>query len=532
MPPDRAGASRLTRRLLAAAVALAALALYAKVRAFGFLPYDDSQYVWENPVVRQGLTWRGAGWAFRTLFFANWHPLTWLSHMLDVELFGLDAGAHHLASAAIHAANAGLLLLVLARMTGAPWPSALVAALFALHPLHVESVAWVAERKDVLSTLLGFLMLGAYGLYARRPGAAAYLLVLLCLALSLMAKPMWVTAPFLLLLLDAWPLQRWEGSPLAPDARCPASPRLPLRHLVLEKLPLLALSAGSSAITAVAQQRGGALTTVELYGPGTRLANAVLSYARYLGKALWPADLAAFYPFRPEGALAPLAAAVLLAAVTALAISRARSMPWLLVGWLWYLGTLVPVIGLVQVGSQAMADRYTYLPLVGVFLAAAFGLERAATRFPRARAAVAAATVLGLGALAAAAHFQIAHWRDQESLFRHSLAATGQNARAEHLLSQGLIAAGKLEEALPHAAAAARLDPENARAHRNLGYVLYRLGRVDEAIAALERAVALDPDDAEAHGNLGIAYGKRGRLADAMREMSIGAELRRRAAAR
>jgi hypothetical protein len=281
---------------VAALLALGTLALYARVAGHQFLFFDDDRYVTENARVLAGLSWDNVRWAFETFSVANWHPLTWLSHMLDVQLFGPSAGAHHLVNAALHAANAALLLLVLSRMTGAPGPSLLVAALFAVHPLHVESVAWVSERKDVLSTLFGLLMLGAYAGYARRPGLGRYLLVALSLAASLLAKPMWVTAPFLLLLLDLWPLQRLEGSPIAGDDRCLPLPRQSTWRLVAEKLPLFALSAASSAMAVAAQRGSGALMSLEEAGFGERLANALLPYARYLGKTFWPAGLSPFYP--------------------------------------------------------------------------------------------------------------------------------------------------------------------------------------------------------------------------------------------
>jgi hypothetical protein len=379
-PADRRPA--LARLGVAAALAIATFALYARVRGFAFLHFDDNMYVTENPVVRQGLTGAGIAWAFTTLHFSNWHPLTWLSHMADVELFGLDAGAHHLVNVALHALNAAILFLVLSRMTGATGRSLLVAALFAAHPLHVESVAWVSERKDVLSTLLGLLALGAYARYAALAGAAArgrrsplcaYALVAVLFAASLLAKPMWVTFPFLLLLLDVWPLQRLAGSSVERDPLPPPAPRHPFGRLVVEKLPLLALSAVSSAVTVVAQERGGALRGFDL-DLGVRAANAAVAYVRYLGKALWPSSLLPQYAY-PTGlpAWQVLGSALLLLAITGLALVGARRAPWLAVGWLWFAGMLVPVIGLVQVGAQSIADRYTYVPLVGLFVAVAWG---------------------------------------------------------------------------------------------------------------------------------------------------------------
>ena len=517
------------RRWAAAALlALGTLALYARVAGHQFLFFDDDRYVTANARVLGGLSWDGVRWAFGTFDVANWHPLTWLSHMLDVQLFGPSAGAHHLVNAVLHAVNAGLLLLVLSRMTGAPGPSLLVAALFAVHPLHVESVAWVSERKDLLSTLFGLLMLGAYAGYARRPGPWRYLLVALSLAASLLAKPMWVTAPFLLLLLDLWPLQRLEGSSVAADDRCPPLPGQSSWRLVTEKLPLLALSAASSAMAVAAQRGSGALMSLEEAGLGERLANALVSYIRYLWKTLWPAGLSPFYP-RLAGGIPGwqvAGAAVLLLALSALALRRLRSSPWLLVGWLWFLGTLVPVIGLVQVGSQAMADRYTYLPVVGLFVAVAWeGARLAASWGERGRRAARLAGWAAVGLLSALAFRQIGLWRDHETIFRHAIAVDRDNGRAHLVLSQGLAARGRYPEALLHAQEAVRLEPWYARAHKNLGFVLYRTGLVDEAIAAFRQAIALQPDFAEAHGNLAIAYGKKGWTEEAMREMQLERQL-------
>jgi tetratricopeptide (TPR) repeat protein len=507
----------------AVALALATVALYARVAHHAFLFYDDVLYVTQNPVVRAGLTVDGVAWAFRTLHAWNWHPLTWLSHMLDVELFGLAPGAHHLVNVALHAANAAILLVVLARMTGAPWRSALVAALFAVHPLHVESVAWVAERKDVLSTLFGLLALGAYARYARRASPGGYTLVALALTASLLAKPMWVTAPFLLLLLDVWPLGRlrppgWAGAE--------GGATIPLRRAVLEKVPLLALSAASCAVTLLAQTKGGATESLDV-ALGTRLANATVSYARYLGATVWPSPLSPYYPY--DGARLPAwevaAAAAGLVAITALALRRTRTCPALAVGWLWFLGTLVPVIGLVQVGAQGRADRYTYLPSIGLFLAIAWAIPEVAGRR---RAAVAAAAAAAVVALSAVAWRQIGFWSDHVTLFQHAVGVTRDNAVAHLVLSQGLAEGGDLRAALVHAREAARLDPRNARARKNLGYVYYRLGLVDESIDELRAAVALAPDYAEAHGNLGIAYGRKGLIREAMEELA--AELRLRSA--
>ena len=514
---------------VAALLMAGTLILYLQVAGHEFLHYDDDQYVTGNGWVRGGLSASGVRWAFTTLQVANWHPLTWLSHMLDVQLFGLDPGAHHLVNAVLHAANASILFLVLAALTGAPRRSAFVAALFAVHPLHAESVAWIAERKDLLSTFFGFLMLGAYVRYARKPRFLRFLPVLACFVMSLLSKPMWVTAPFLLLLLDCWPLRRVEGSPIGTGAARDDLPRLPLWRLIEEKVPLFVLSLLSSAITVVAQSRGGALVPAEMIGFGARLGNAVVSYARYLGKTFWPDPLALLYPYPPGGP--PIGqivgAAGLLVSITAIVMIRVRRSPWLALGWFWFLGTLVPVIGLVQVGVQAMADRYTYLPIIGVFIAVSWEGSRLARELPvRARRILGAVPIAVVAALSVLTWRQAGYWSDQEVLFRHTIAVTEDNGRANLNLSQALGAKGGNDEALVYAAEAVRLEPAYPPAHNNYGFMLYKAGRVDEAIAQFQRAIRIQPDYAEAHGNLGIAYGKKGWKEEAVKEMTLGAILR------
>lgn len=493
---------------IAGALLVGGLLLYLQVAGHQFLFYDDGQYVAENPRVRAGLSWDGVRWAFTTLHFHNWHPLTWLSHMLDVELFGVRAGAHHLVNAALHAVNGAVLFLVLHRMTGARWRSAVVAALFLAHPLHVESVAWVAERKDLLSTLFGFLALGAYRRHAERPGAGRYALVLLCFALSLLAKPMWVTFPFLLLLLDVWPLRRFAFAAADGGAEGPGAV-VPARRLLLEKAPLLALSVASSAVTLVAQR--GAVSGDAL-GLGARAANAVVSYAGYAWKTFWPAELAPMYPFRwPLPAWELALAALVVGGVTVAVLLGARRRPWAAIGWLWFLGTLVPVIGVVQVGSQAMADRYTYVPSVGLFLAIVWGVHDLARG--RQAGPLAAAAGLVLAVLAALTWRQTARWADHETLFRHAVAVTGENARAHGVLAMGLRRTGKAGDALLHAREATRLEPEVARHWSELALVSRAVGRPADAYDASRRAVELDPGLGLAWTALGQAAGDLG-LAD------------------
>jgi protein O-mannosyl-transferase len=521
--------SKHGRWILFAILIIVTLLLYLQVAGYQFLYYDDNRYVTENAMVREGFSWDGVRWAFTSLDVANWHPLTWLSHMLDVQLFGLNPGAHHLVNVLFHAANAGLLFLALAAMTGAPVRSAFVTALFAIHPLHTESVAWIAERKDVLSTFFGLLMLWAYIRHTKQPGSRRFILVVLCFVMSLLSKPMWVTAPFLFFLFDYWPLQRVEGSPIGTDSACPVVPHLPLKRLITEKIPLLALSFLSSTMAMLAQNREGALVPTETIDFGARLSNAVVSYARYLGKTFWPASLSIFYPYPENGlpALAIAGAGALLVAITTFVLIRLYKSPWLALGWFWFLGTLLPVIGLVQVGAQAMADRYSYLPIVGIFIAVTWEVGHLALKWPLiVRRALALGAFAVMVALSVLTWEQAGYWSDQEVLTRHALAVTENNWRAHLMLSQSLAEKRRFHEALSHAAEAVRLIPTYARAHNNLGFLLYRVGRVDEAIIEFQRAIALQPDNAEAHGNLGIAFGKKGWTEDARKEMSLAARLR------
>ena len=521
-------------RLLVVAALLGVVTVGAlwPVAGSGFLSYDDDQYVTRNPHVQQGLTPSSLAWACTTTRAANWHPLTWFSHMLDWQLYGDRAPGHHRTSLLLHVAGTLLLFLVLETMTGSLGRSAFVAALFAVHPLHVESVAWVAERKDVLSGVFWMLATWAYVFWVRRPGALRYVLLVLAFALGLAAKPMLVTLPFTLLLLDVWPLARWRGS------------WREWGRLVLEKLPLLALSIASSAVTLFAQRRGGAIGSLASYPLSIRLENALVSYVVYLKRAIVPAGLSVFYP---HGHVSPPAwqiavSALVLAVGTILAIRlRARS-PYLLVGWLWYLGTLVPVIGLVQVGSQAMADRYTYVPLVGIFVIAAWGLADLAPKGARWLPAGAVVVLV----LAVLANVQARHWRDSVTLFRHALAVDGENFMAHHTLGVELVRMGRIEEALAHyaevvrirpgfakthtslanvhlsqgrldeaggeAREAIRLDPNQALAHSCLGAILARQGRGGEAVEYYERALSIDPEDAQVHNNLGVVLVGLGRM--------------------
>jgi len=489
--------------IYAALIALVTAVAYSSVRRNGFVYYDDPKYVTENHVVLRGLTMDGIKWAFTTGTDANWFPVTWLSHMLDVQLFGMNAGAHHLVSLIIHIASAVLLLLALTWMTGAPGRSAFVASLFALHPLHVESVAWVAERKDVLSTFFFMLTLCAYAQYARKPGGLRYSAVVAFFAIGLMCKPMLVTLPFLLLLLDFWPLKRVGRDSTA--------------SLIKEKLPLFALVIVSSVVTFLVQRAGGAVGGLDSYPLPARVGNAVTAYAGYIRMMLWPAGLASFYPY-PES-LSPGLVAVsiaIIALATFGAIRTARSYPYILVGWLWYLGTLVPVIGLVQVGNQALADRYTYIPLIGLFIIASWGAFDLAEKRRVPRPALPALAVIALAALTVIAQRQVSYWRDSISLWTRALAVTSENHVAHNNLGRELVEKGNIDEAIAHYNAALKIKPAYATARTNLGVALAKRGKTDEAIASYMQALRLKPNFAEAHVDLGAALASQGKLSEAI----------------
>jgi tetratricopeptide (TPR) repeat protein len=490
------------KMLVAVGLAAAVLLVYGQTGRFDFIhSYDDSEYVVENPHIRQGITLRGIGWAFTTFYAANWHPAAWLSHMLDVDLFGLDAGRHHLTSVFLHLVNTLLLFYLLQRMTAATWRSAAVAALFALHPLHVESVAMVAERKDVLSTFFALLALHSYTVYAFGGPRRWYGLALVCFCLGLLAKPMVVSLPFVFLLLDFWPLQRWR--PTAKAAVPATTRRADLSSLVVEKIPFFLLAAASGVVTVLAQHGQGATDSMAIYPFFHRLANASVSVVAYLVKTVWPYPLIVFYPYRATiPAWQWLGSAGLLAAATVAATYYSRNRQYLISGWLWYLGTLVPVIGIVQVGAQAMADRYTYIPLVGIFIMAVWGLHEATLRLRVPKAAVAsgaAAILLMLGILS---WNQTGYWSDSVRLFEHAAKNSTGNWVAHNNLGSALARRGQTESARVHYQTALEIAPAYADARYNLAVTLSGLGQNGEAIRQYRQVVAMAPDHAGALNNL------------------------------
>jgi tetratricopeptide (TPR) repeat protein len=515
MPFARQGGCRSSAWLLALLLTILSLAVSWPVRRHAFT-FDDHAYIEENRHVRQGLSRSNIGWAFTTFHQSNWHPVTWVSHLIDVELHGLDPRGHHETNAILHAANGALLFLFFAALTGSALRSAALAALFALHPLHVESVAWVSERKDLLSAFFLALTLLSYLGYQRRHGWKPYLLTVTMYALGLMAKPMLVTLPFALLLLDYWPLGRMPA---------PLSARR-LAPLLREKAPLFLMAAASCLVTFVAQQRGEAVQTTDMIPIAQRLSNVFVAYPTYLAKTLWPADLAVFYPHAKAALSRPaaLAGGAVLALLSVAAVRLRRPQPFFLVGWLWFLGTLVPVIGLVQVGDQALADRYTYIPLIGIFLILTWTLFPPAAS-ARGRRLSALALVVMMSALAMITREQLGHWRNDVTLFSHALEVTTDNWAAHDGMGNALAAQGRLEDALREYRRMLQLRPTYAEGYNNLGTVLARLGRRREAMGAFRSALLLKDTLARANGNLGLALAEEGRPREALHHLRKAVEL-------
>ncbi|MDF1591850.1 MAG: tetratricopeptide repeat protein [Desulfobacterales bacterium] len=494
---------------------LSTLAVYWQVKDYKFVYYDDNKYVSENPHVLNGLTVESIIWAFTTKQSSNWHPVTWLSHMLDIQLFGPNPGRHHQTNLFFHILNALLIFAVFSKMTGMPWQSGVVAALFALHPLHVESVAWIAERKDVLSTFFGMLALWGYVRYAARPNVHRYLLVFLFLALGLMSKPMLVTFPFVFLLLDYWPLNRFA------IAACPLPENSGQRHiflrLVREKLPLFLLIAISSIITYLVQQQSGSLRPLDAVPIGVRAANALTSYVKYIGKMFWPADLAVLYPYPSAFIWWKVAGAFFfLSTISVFAVWTVKRRPYVAVGWFWFLGTLVPVIGLAQVGIQAMADRYTYIPLIGIFIIIVWSASELVVKFPRIKIMLTAVTATILLLLMAATIKQVRYWQNTVTLFEHTLAVTDNNWLPHYNLGFALDRQGQTEAAVTHYQEALRIKPDYEQAHNNLGLALEKLGRYDQALRHYSAALRINPNFEKTHNNLGLTLEKLGRTDEAI----------------
>jgi protein O-mannosyl-transferase len=530
-----------------------------------FIYFDDDFYVTANSRIQDGITLKGIRWAFTTNEAANWHPLTWVSHMLDIQFFGLRPQWHHLTNLLLHIANTLLLFLVFHRMTKALWQSAVVAALFALHPLHVESVAWVAERKDVLSTFFWMLTMGAYIFYVERPGLQRYLAVLVFLALGLMAKPMLVTLPFVLLLMDYWPLRRFEQTQLAQEIRAEvndtasadkrkrkgkkklavksaartvqvaakteqmAGPKHQwawIRPLLWEKIPLFSLAVLSSIVTYIVQQQGGAVKSIEASPLSVRIANAFVSYAFYFVKMIWPSNLAVLYPHPGLGPLWQILVAVLLfIAATFMVIWRAKRFRYLAVGWLWYVGTLVPVIGIVQVGDHARADRYTYIPLIGLFIIVAWGIPELLERWRYRKEVFVASSALSLLGFFFVTWTQVGYWKDSITLFNHTLRVTNQNFTILNNRGIAYNSLGNYTQAIADFDKAIEIKPKFAMAYTNRGSAYDSLGNYTQAIADFDKAIEINPKDVKAYNNRAATYGRLGHHTQAIADFDKAIEI-------
>jgi len=538
-------------------LAVTTLIAFFQVGNLGFINFDDEDYITQNPPIQNGITIRGLYWAFTTGHSSNWHPLTWISHMLDIQLFGLNPYGHHVTNLLFHLASVLLLFFVLNRMTKALWQSAFVAALFALHPLHVQSVAWVSERKDVLSTFFWMLTLVAYAYYSERPRFKSYLVVVASFALGLMAKPMLVTLPFVLLLLDYWPLERFaskkpaqpiraeETSPVSTGRKKrktgkhaltnivkiekPAGKILKwatIRPLVMEKIPLFALAAVSCVVTYIAQNKSGAVASIEIYTPAIRITNAFVSYFFYIAKTIWPHNLAVFYPHPGLWPLwQVLGATLFLVAVTYAVIRMAKQFPCLPVGWFWFTGTLVPVIGIMQVGAQAMADRYTYIPSIGLFVMAAWGIPEIFRKRRYGKEVLAATSALCLLAFLILTWRQVGYWRDSITLYDHALEVTEGNYLIYNNRGLTYYDLGNHKRAIEDFDRAVQFRPRFAPAYANRGNALTHLGDYAQAIRDFDMAIKIDPLYAQAWTNRGNAYSAAGNYTRGIEDLSRAIEI-------
>lgn len=516
-----------SKRTIGLFLVLAVTLAFARVLQCDFINLDDPKYVTANPHVRAGLTTANFRWALVTTDVSLWHPLTWLSHMLDVQLFGLTPAGHHLTSLCLHAANVLLLFLALVELTHNRWRSAIVSGLFGLHPLRVESVAWVAERKDVLSLFFALLTIIAYVRFVRSRTVTSYLLVLGAYVLALMSKPMMLTLPAVLLLLDYWPLRRLRSAQLPRDVETESARVYSLPRLCLEKLPLCGLAAAATAIGILAARQNSAIGELAAFPASLRAANALVSYTAYVGKTVWPQALSVFYPY-PSGYAAwkLLASALFLTAVTIFVLLLRRSRPYAVVGWLWFLGTLLPVIGLIQAGSQAMADRFTYFPHIGLFIVFTWGLADIARRWRLPTRALLAAMTMIVVAFGALTHYQVQNWMNSKTLFTHALKVTSGNWLALNNLADALVREGDLAGARTSLEESLRIFNSNAGAHYNLGVVLAQAGNTSEAIEHYRAALRFDSLNPNIHNNLGLSLLAEGNAEEAVGELGEALRLR------
>ncbi|MGB7581440.1 MAG: tetratricopeptide repeat protein [Sedimentisphaerales bacterium] len=507
-------------------IAVATLVAYEPIRHNYFVSYDDDLYM-KNPAVTGGITQDSIIIAFTKLYAANWHPLTWLSHMLDYRLFGLNPTGHHLVSVVIHIVNALLLLWILKNITGTMWASAFVAAVFALHPLQVESVAWIAERKTVLSGLFWFLTMATYIHYVRKPGFGRYLVVLLVFGLCIMTKPIVITLPLVLLLLDYWPLDRIQwGHQQNKKARSRPDQKT-IGWLIAEKTPLLAMSAILGVLTVIAQQSGGAIGTLDKVTLDHRIANALVSYVKYIGKLVWPSDLAVFYPPSHSTLLntTTLICAFLFILISAISIYIGRRKKYIAVGWLWFAGTLVPMIGLVQVGDQAMANRYMYLPMLGLLIIIAMAGKDIIAKLPQLKTIAAITGVAAVLSLLILTQMQVRHWRNSITLFEYALSVTEDNAITENSYACALFNEDRLDEAEQHFGNALRINPGFDTALIHLARIYLKEGRYDEAVSIYEELIKRNHKTAELYYNLAMALGIQKKYNESIKYFNKSLEL-------
>jgi tetratricopeptide (TPR) repeat protein len=520
--------------LICVALAILTVITFWSLKDCGFINLDDNHYVYENAYVQSGLNWNSIGQTFSSELVktsGNWHPLTWLSLMLDYQVFGLNPQGYHLINLLFHVMNIILLFLIFRRMTKSLWPSAFVAALFAIHPLHVESVAWIAERKDVLSTFFWMLTLGAYSYYVESPGFRRYCFVFLFFALGLMAKPMLVTLPFVLLLLDYWPLQRFQE--IKPDhkiqketleTKTPADPEYKwslIYPLLWEKVPLFVLAILSSIVTYIAQQSSGAVQSIKVLSLSSRIGNAFVSYIVYIGKMIWPNNLAVFYPY--SRLLVPwqvLGTVLLLIAITMAVFWKVKRSPYLATGWLWYSGTLVPVIGIVQVGGQVMAERYTYIPLIGLFIMVAWGVPDLLKKWKYRKAILLTLSVLSILFLSIITWTQVGYWQNNFTLYDHTLKVTDYNWPIYNFRGFAYSTIGNYRQAIEDYGRAIEIKPDYAEAYINRGVAYSTIGNYRQAIEDYGRAIEIKPDYAEAYINRGNTYNGLGNYRQAIEDLN------------
>lgn len=493
-------------------LAASSLLIYYQSTQHDFVTYDDELYVIKNPHIKAGLTSESTIWAFTTGYAANWHPLTWLSHMLDFQLYSLNPMGHHWTNLQIHIVNTVLLFLFLKWVTGTIWRSAFVSVLFAVHPLHVESVAWVSERKDVLCALFWILSMWAYVGYVRQPKKTRYLLLLMLFTLGLMSKPMIVTLPFVLLLFDFWPLSRFQVMVYKHQV----STFKVFVRLVWEKFPLFVLAAISCFITFFVQQHGGAVASIESFPLKARVANAIVAYTSYIVKLIWPLNLVVLYPLREWNPGQVLISGVLLMFLSALAVRTWRRCPYLSMGWFWYLGTLVPVIGLVQVGAQSMADRYTYIPSIGLFMIVSWGVTDISAKWRWHRSIVILFSGVALVSLTICAWFQVGYWKNGITLFKHTVEVTHNNSMAYCGLGRALDRHEKYDDAIKNYVKALELNPNYAEAHYEIGVTLEKQGNSIEALRHYFEALQIKPNYAKVHNNIGVILSGQGKIEDAI----------------